>query len=758
MNGRPDPGKRHPLPPAPTVMPAIAHRTPGGARIRRDRSRGIPHGSTLLLLLIQLPAAASALEATPSEPRAHTASVQRYVLQGGVALPPDEVARVMADATGPEVTLPRITAALARLQNAYRERGFPRATVRLPRQLLDRGLLEIVVTEGPQAPPTPTPQPAASPDPSSTPPAPPERRFEVQRYEIQGNTVLPPAVAQAAFTNAVGPEVTLSQVRDAVGALQLAYRERGFATVSVGLPPQQITNATIQVQVTEGVLSDVRVTGNRHFSSNNVVRALPSLQTNTLLNSRVFQRELDIANQNRDRQIFPLLGPGPEPGTSSLTLRVKDRLPIHGRIELNNQNTPGTPDWRINTSAQHNNLWQLEHQLGLSYGFTPSDFKSPPPSADLLLNRPLIANAGLYYRLPFGAPESVADQLSARPGFGFDEATRQFRLPPAGGRPDLTFFASASWIDTGVQYGPARTVSQTPLLTIVSQDSGQNLSVNESAGFRLNVPLALARTDSRRLSLSAGIDARHFGLQSFNTNNFIITTVVTNAQGSQTIESRVASPQPVRGNRIDYLPLTASIDFSNADRTGNSSASLAVSGNVIGDARNVADLAYSRDADAAFAKVQLHLARDQRLGGGWSLLTRASGQVATGPLLGIEQFSLGGLQSVRGYMEGDEFGDHGWFGSLELRTPFLEQRVPVGSEFAPTWVRAIAFTDAGQRFLDDASTPGTATRTLLASGFGVSANIDNRVDLRIVVGWPFFDTPNTEAGVPRVVFSLGGQF
>jgi hemolysin activation/secretion protein len=234
----------------------------------------------------------------------------------------------------------------------------------------------------------------------SKPPAPPERTFEVRHYEVLGNTVLPAETVDGAFTNAVGAQVSLSQVQQALGALQLAYRERGFATVSVGLPQQQITNATIKVQVTEGVLSDIRVTGNRHFSSNNIVRALPSLKTNELLNSRVFQRELDSANQNRDRQIFPVLGPGAEPGTSSLTLRVKDRLPLHGRIEVNNHNTPGTPDWRLNSSAQYNNLWQLDHQLGLSYGFTPEEFKQGDPSPDYLLNRPLIANLGAYYRLP----------------------------------------------------------------------------------------------------------------------------------------------------------------------------------------------------------------------------------------------------------------------------------------------------------------------------------------------------------------------
>ncbi len=103
----------------------------------------------------------------------------------------------------------------------------------------------------------------------------------------------------------------------------MAYRERGFVTVSVGLPQQKLTNATVKVKVTEGRLAAINVTGNHHFSEENVRRALPSLHTNMLLNSHVFQRELDTANVNRDRQIYPVIGPGPEPDTSALTLKVK---------------------------------------------------------------------------------------------------------------------------------------------------------------------------------------------------------------------------------------------------------------------------------------------------------------------------------------------------------------------------------------------------------------------------------------------------
>jgi hemolysin activation/secretion protein len=686
---------------------------------------------------------------------APTYDIRHFEVRGNSVLAVEELDRLLSPAAGPAVDLGQLQQVVTRLQTAYRERGYSGAAVKLPQQLLTGGTVIVAVDEG-LSPAARLSRQRIDPNPTPTnrPPAVPT--FEVRRYDVAGNTLLRPEFVEQVFTNATGAAVSLPQIQKALGQLQLAYRERGFATVSVGLPPQQLTNAVVKVQVTEGVLAEIQVSGNRHFSSNNVVRALPSLRTNALFNSLVFQRELDLANQNRDRTIYPVVGPGPDPGTSALTLRVKDRLPLHGRLEVNNQATPGTPEWRVNSSAQFNNLWQREHQVGVSYGFSPEEFKGDGPWPDYFFNRPLIANYGAYYRLPFGNPDSVEQQIAGSTRFGFDEATRQFRLPPAGSRPDLSFFVSAASSDTGVQQGPISVVSQTPLLTILSRDSGQNLMVNESAGARVNVPLAL--TDTNRWGFSGGADWKRFFLQSFNTNNFLTVTVVTNAQGSQSIANLVSSPQPARSTEVQYLPLVTSADYSQSDRWGTFAANLSLGGNFVGERSNFAAAAHSTNATATYGKATLALTRDQRIFQDWSLLLRASGQIATGALIANEQFSLGGLNSVRGYFEGDVFGDAGWFSSAELRTPFINAPVPIGVGSVPVWLRGSVFMDYGQSFLLEAPAGRTDSVSLWGAGFGVSANVNNHLDVRVSLGWPLLDSPNRRAGDPRAYFSVGGQF
>ena len=137
-----------------------------------------------------------------------------------------------------------------------------------------------------------------------------EPTFRVAAYDIEGNTVLPREKFDF-LTNYTGPAVDWPRLRQGLGELQLLYRNLGFATVSVVFPQQRLTNGVVRVQVIEGKLAAITLTGNRHFSSNNILRELPSLKTNILINTKWLQPEVDRANQNPDRQIYPVVSPGP---------------------------------------------------------------------------------------------------------------------------------------------------------------------------------------------------------------------------------------------------------------------------------------------------------------------------------------------------------------------------------------------------------------------------------------------------------------
>jgi hemolysin activation/secretion protein/AraC-like DNA-binding protein len=594
-------------------------------------------------------------------------------------------------------------------------------------------------------------------------------RFKVDKYLVNGNSILAPGILGGILTNvpdAFGSNVTFEDIQAALGDLQMAYRERGYVTVAVGLPPQKLTNAVVMVKVTEARLAAINVTGNRWFSTENVLRAVPSLRTNMLLNSHVFQRELDVANSSRDRQIYPVIGPGPEPGTSALTLKVKDQFPLHGRVELNNQSTPGTPELRVNSSLQYDNLWNLDHQVGIQYSFAPEQWKGNDYFNSTPFDDPLIANYSGYYRMPLGHASSVEREVEGNPtSFGYNEVTHKFNLPPASDRPELNFYASRSTSETGVINGaPKNIVTNAPGLTITSIDSGDNLTLNDNLGGRLSWPLREMAGISSTLSL--GLDFKDYQSASYNTNNFYAVSVYKDTTGNYiTNKAATHSGQPPVYPSVEYLPLNIGLNSLIPDSWGTTFFNLQANVNlaVLNSSKSGSNspvgfqnVAYSTDARNNYMTIQSGVTRDQAIYKGWTLRMHADGQWASTPLFSNEQFAMGGTSGVRGYTDGAAYGDNGWRFSVEPRTPQVNIGMVDGD--IPFWVRASVFMDYGELYDIGKVPAGFAQRAeYWGTGFGVTANIGSHLDSRLTVAWPLIGHQGSADGV-HVYFGIGAQF
>ncbi len=588
-----------------------------------------------------------------------------------------------------------------------------------------------------------------------------KKTFQVKGFDVAGNTLLRPQEIESVVTNFVGDQVTIEQINVARDTLNLFYRKKGYVTVAVNVPPQRSTNGIIKLEVTEGRLAEINVAGNRYFSTRNVLRALPSLRTNLLLNSQWFGPELDRANTSGDRQIYPQIMPGAEPGTAALMLKVKDRLPLHGKLELNNQSTPGTPNLRINSALTYNNLWQLEHSVGVQYGFTPEEFKTAPMPPEHFYDYPLISYYSGYYRLPLGKPGALEESFSDRPtSFGYNETTRQFQLPPMTGQPELTAYASRSSMDTGIKQTPRKLFAKTSYTSMYSYESGEDLTQSENLGLRFIRPLP--EFAKIRSSLSAGFDYKYYHLESFNTNHFFTHSEIPNPVSTNLpptiLEDELATPQPVRSHSIYYLPFNVRWDARLPDRQGATTFALGQTFHFAGlltDQKDFEALTGSPESSGTFVVVNGDLAREQSLGGGWSILARASGQWASEPLISNEQFGIGGMAGVRGYHEGSQYGDHGWRAIVEPQTPLWDLGM-VDSK-APMRGRISVFTDYGQSCRAEAPA-GTSPEDLWGAGVAFFSTIGHTLDLRLTLAWALLDAGTTKAGQGMAHFSVGAQF
>ena len=781
--------------------------------------------SCLVLLLLFCLGSGSLLAAEPASSLASVAApatvaeasppsrydVQSYVVQGHILLATNFLSQLFVTHTGTHLALEDLVKAASDLHREYCLRGYPMMSVAIAPDQITNGIVILNVFQ------TAVPQVVVSGrclvrftnDPPAVPPTQEEveraraamfqamadqkirdqaallaakdtrvhvvstnagPRFTVNKYLITGNSALTPQSMAAVLTNidgAFGTNVGFDGIIAAQNELQRAYRQRGFVTVAVGVPQQKLTNATVKLEVSEGRLAVINVTGNRYFSSNNVMRALPSLHTNMLLNGPIFQAELNRANANQDRQIYPLIGPGPDPGSSALNLKVKDQLPIHGKLDFNNQNSPGTPDLRVNASAVDNNLWQLEHSLGIQYGFSPEQYKQG--SQWNFYDQPLIANYSGFYRLPLGNPEPIENVIANNPGsFGYSEATRQFRLPPPTGRSELNIYGSRSTSDTGLLTPVNKTIEDIPgFLKVTQEDNQEDTTINQDAGVRLSVP-APATADFQS-GFTGGFDYKTYQIDSVKTNNFIFAITTFDQNGNaNTISSFVASPVPVTDRSLEYLPLAfgyngawrnpnATITFG-LGGTANTwySSSTTTNGNQsTSGEKSLQGITGSAKSTGYWFTLNPTLSADFTLPQHWVVSLHANGQWASEPLISTEQYGIGGVNSVRGYHEGENFGDTGWRFSVESQTPSHTVGVVYGSQ--PLTVRGLAYMDrAASYLLDPQGRPDEVD--LWSTGFGFTASVGSHWASRFLFSWPLIGTSSTPAEVPVFSFDLSAQF
>jgi hemolysin activation/secretion protein len=124
----------------------------------------------------------------------------------------------------------------------------------------------------------------------------------------------------------------------------------------------------------------------------------------------------------------------------------------------------------------------------------------------------------------------------------------------------------------------------------------------------------------------------------------------------------------------------------------------------------------------------------QALGGGTILIARTGAQFSLDSLLPIEQFSIGGIDTVRGYRQNERVADNGILGSLEVRFPLIRNPDGIGTlQLAP-------FFDIGTVWNRNGSIP--TPNTLASIGLGLRWQLDPYLSARLDWGIPLISISN----------------
>lgn len=248
------------------------------------------------------------------------------------------------------------------------------------------------------------------------------------------------------------------------------------------------------------------------------------------------------------------------------------------------------------------------------------------------------------------------------------------------------------------------------------------------AGVRYIVPLPADAGTFH--SMSFGIDHKRFG------------------------ETLRLAGQDAQNTPIAYTPLFAQYALTTSGPSGvtqfSSAATLGLAntfGNKDADFEN--KRAFAR---ASFLTLRLDASRTENLAHGLSLYAHASGQLADSPLISNEEFSVGGADTVRGYLEAEALGDAGLQGTLEVRSPKLWNCSGCRDLYA------LAFVDGGEVKFKQPLPGQTQAFQLVSRGIGLRVRTQSGLRLALDIATVARATQYTPAGSTRAEFRVGSEF
>jgi hemolysin activation/secretion protein len=506
-----------------------------------------------------------------------------------------------------------------------------------------------------------------------------DEHFNIERFQVDGNTLLPADRVQGLVAPLSGPDRVYGDIQKALEILESAYRQAGFTTVQVHVPEQELTSGVVHITVTESVLGHVEIVGNKFFGSDNIRASLPPLKVGEAPNLRDISAAIQLSNDNAAKQVAVSLGVSPIPGQIDAKVDVTDSNPRRIFTTLDNTGTAATGKWRTGVAWQENNLWNRDHVATVAYTTSPD---SPSGVAVDLYS--------LGYRIPLYAYGDSLDFM-----YGKSSTNTPASSPTLGG--------ALGFVGKGEVYGirwnhflPRAGDSSAKIVFGIDYkyiDSRCNLDGVEIPFAAPSPPIsACVPYTTRPLSLSY-IGQRQRPGETLDYNIGVMRNWATGAR------------------------------YYNADSAGN----------IIGYDRYSYLTPGNRSTRDDFMAVRGGASLFKGFQNDWQIRLAAALQYAPDPLVSSEQLGLVGANAVRGFDERAVSSDSGMVANAELYTPELAQRAGL-----PGNLRLLSFYDLGRGYnshIGTGATPAVVTVASIGAGLRYAAGKDFnvRVDLARVI-------------------------
>lgn len=234
-----------------------------------------------------------------------------------------------------------------------------------------------------RTPPTPPSLPPQLPPPSqllqpSQPLPTPEQAlpeipqtFIVKQFQVFGTTVFSQQKLNEVLKDFINKPIAFAQLLEVRSRITELYIQEGYITSGAYIPEQTLTNGIVQIQVVEGKLEEIQITGTRRLNPNYIRSRIIAHGASTPLNQKRLLESLQILQLNPLIQnLSAELSAGSRPSTSLLAIRVTEADTFNTQIVLDNGRSPSVGSFRRQLQVNEANLLGIGDSMSLAYSNT----------------------------------------------------------------------------------------------------------------------------------------------------------------------------------------------------------------------------------------------------------------------------------------------------------------------------------------------------------------------------------------------------
>ena len=288
----------------------------------------------------------------------------------------------------------------------------------------------------PPTPPSPPPQQLPPPSellqPDQPLPTPEEslpttlQIFTIKKFEVIGSTVFSPKKLNQVLAEFINKPITFAQLIEARSKITELYINAGYVTSGAYIPEQTLTSGIVRIQVIEGELEDIQITGTRRLNPN-YIRSRIALGASIPLNQKRLLESLQLLQLNPlIKNLSAELSAGSRKGANLLAIKVTEADSFNIQPVLDNGGSPSVGSFRRQLQINQANLLGFGDSISLAYSNTDGSntidasyslplnprngtltFSYGNTSADVIerpFNKLDIESASQYYELTFRQP------------------------------------------------------------------------------------------------------------------------------------------------------------------------------------------------------------------------------------------------------------------------------------------------------------------------------------------------------------------